>query len=226
MSENKSPAVAVFPFYTIGEEIGNSIIHGIGVLGSIAGLVLLTLKTKGLLGGPRGDIIDITAVILFAAAMIAMFLASTLYHAIQHQRTKKIMRILDHSMIYLFIAGTYTPFCLSGLKGAWGWSLFALEWSLAILGIALYASGNKAIKKIEVGVYILMGWAIIVGFFPLLRSVPLISVILLIAGGVAYTVGTIWYRMSKKNVKGAHVVWHSFVLLGTICHWFSIWFLK
>jgi hemolysin III len=226
MSENKSPAAATFPFYTIGEEIVNSIIHGIGVLGAIAGLVLLTLKTRGLLGGPKGNTIDITAVILFAAAMIAMFLASTLYHAIQHQGAKSIMRILDHSMIYLFIAGTYTPFCLSALKGAWGWSLFAIEWSLAVLGIALYASGNKTIKKIEVGVYILMGWAIVVSFVPLLRSVPLISVILLVAGGVLYTLGTIWYRRSKKHIQGAHIVWHTFVLMGTVCHWFSIWFLS
>jgi hemolysin III len=176
------------------------------------------------LGWPRGNTIDITAVILFTAAMIAMFLASTLYHAIQHAGAKNVFRILDHSMIYIFIAGTYSPFCLSALKGVWGWSLFAAEWSLAALGIILYASGNKAIKKIEVGVYILMGWAIIAGFVPLLRSVPLISVILLVTGGIAYTVGTIWYR--KKHIRGTHIIWHSFVLLGTICHWFSIWFLR
>jgi hemolysin III len=220
----KPATAAVFPFYTVSEEIANSIIHGIGTLGAIAGLVLLNLKTRGFLGGPRGNSIDITAVILFTAAMIAMFLASTLYHAIQHEGAKNILRILDHSMIYIFIAGTYTPFCLSALKGIWGLSLFAAEWSLAALGITLYASGNKAIKKIEVGVYILMGWAIIAGFVPLLRSVPLISVILLVTGGVAYTMGTIWYR--KKHIRGTHIVWHSFVLLGTICHWFSIWFLK
>jgi hemolysin III len=155
-----------------------------------------------------------------------MFLASTLYHAVQHRGAKQILRVLDHCAIYLFIAGTYTPFCLSALKGGWGWSLFAIEWSLAVLGIALYASNNKAIKKIVVAVYILMGWAIVVGFVPLLRSAPMISVILLISGGVLYTLGTIWYRKSKKHIKGAHVVWHSFVLLGTVCHWFSIWFLK
>jgi hemolysin III len=220
----KSASAAVLPLYTIGEEIANSIIHGVGALGAVAGLVLLNLKTRGLLGWPRGNTIDITAVILFTAAMIAMFLASTLYHAIQHEGAKNVFRILDHSMIYIFIAGTYTPFCLSALKGGWGWSLFAVEWSLAALGIVLYASGNKAIKKIEVGVYILMGWAIIAGFVPLVRSVPLISVILLVAGGVAYTMGTLWYR--KKHIRGTHIVWHSFVLLGTICHWFSIWFLR
>jgi hemolysin III len=214
---------AALPLYSIGEEIANSILHGIGVLGAIAGLVLLNLKTRGTFGGPRGGSIDITAVILFTAAMIAMFLASTLYHAIQHRGAKRILRVLDHSMIYLFIAGTYTPFCLTALKGAWGWSIFAVEWSLAILGITLYVLGYKVLKKIEVAVYILMGWVILVGFIPLVRSIPIISVILLIAGGIAYTMGTLWYR--KKDRRGTHIVWHSFVLLGTVCHWFSIWFI-
>jgi hemolysin III len=224
MNTVKSAPAAVLPLYTVGEEIANSIIHGVGALGAIAGLVLLNLKTRGLLGGPRGNSIDITAVILFTAAMIAMFSASTLYHAIQHQGAKNVFRILDHSMIYIFIAGTYTPFCLSALKGGWGWSLFAVEWSLAALGIVLYASGNKAIKKIEVAVYIMMGWAIVIGFVPLVRSVPMLSVILLVAGGVIYTMGTLWYR--KKHIRGSHIVWHSFVLLGTVFHWFSIWFLR
>ena len=223
MNTMKSANTAILPFYSIGEEIANSIIHGIGTFGAIGGLVLLTLKTRGLLSAPRGSSVDITAVILFTAAMIAMFLASTLYHAIQHRGAKQILRILDHSMIYLFIAGTYTPFCLSALKGAWGWSLFAFEWSMAVLGITLYSVGNRAIRKIEVAVYILMGWAIVVSFIPLLRSIPMISIVLLLGGGVSYTMGTIWYR--KKHIRGTHIVWHSFVLLGTVCHWFSIWFL-
>ena len=224
MSDIKPSKTAVLPFYTIGEEIANAILHGIGTLAAIAGLVLLNLKTRGLFGGPRGGRLDITAALLFTAAMTGMFLISTLYHAIQHRGAKQILRILDHSVIYLFIAGTYTPLCLSGLKGAWGWSLFAVEWSLAALGITLYVIGNKALKKIEVAAYILMGWVIVIGFVPLVRSVPLITIILLLAGGVAYTMGTIWYR--KKHIRGTHIVWHGFVLLGTVCHWLSIWFLK
>ena len=224
MKTSKSPAAAALPFYTIGEEIANSILHGIGTLAAVAGLVLLNLKTRGFLGGSRGGAMDITAVLLFTSAMTGMFLVSTLYHAIQHQGAKRVLRKLDHSVIYLFIAGTYTPLCLSGLGGAWGWSLFAVEWSLALLGITLYVLGNKALKKIEVAVYILMGWAIVAGFVPLMRSVPVLSIILLFSGGLFYTMGTIWYRM--KHIRGTHIVWHAFVLLGTVCHWFSIWFLK
>jgi len=214
---------AIRPFYTIGEEIAHSILHGIGVLAATAGLVLLSLKTRGIFGGPRGGSLDITAVFLFTVTMIGMFLASTLYHAIQHQGAKRILRIIDHSVIYIFIAGTYTPFCLSALKGAWGWSLFAIEWSLAVLGITLYVLNWKVLKKIEVVVYILMGWVIVVGFVPLMRSVPVVSLVLLIGGGVVYSLGTIWYR--KKNLKCTHIVWHAFVLIGTACHWFSIWFM-
>ena len=218
----RTSQAAALPLYTIGEEIANSIIHGIGTLGAIAGLVLLILKTEGILGGQRADNLDIIAAILFAATMIGMFLISTLYHAIQHQGAKRILRKIDHSVIFIFIAGTYTPFCLSGLKGAWGWSLFAVEWSLALFGIILNILDFKALKKIEVAAYILMGWAIVVGCVPLIHSVPIQSVILLFVGGVVYTLGTIWYR--KKNVLLNHAIWHGFVLIGTVCHWFSIWY--
>ena len=218
----KTPVAAALPVYTVGEEIANSVLHGIGTLGAIAGLVLMVLKTSGVLGGQRADNLDIIAVILFTSTMIGMFLISTLYHAIQHQEAKRILRKFDHSVIFIFIAGTYTPFCLSGLKGAWGWSIFAVEWSLALLGIILNILNFKALKKIEVAAYILMGWAIVVGCVPLIRSIPIQSIILLLAGGIAYTLGTFWYR--KKNVWLTHAVWHGFVLIGTVCHWFSIWY--
>ena len=222
MNTKRTTPAAALPSYTIGEEIANSILHGIGTLGAIAGLVLLILKTTGILGGQRSGNIDIIAVTLFGATMIGMFLVSTLYHAIQHQGAKRILRKFDHSIIFIFIAGTYSPFCLSGLKGAWGWSIFAAEWSLALLGIILNILDIKALKKIEVAAYILMGWAIVVGCVPLIRSIPIQSIILLVAGGVAYTLGTFWYR--KKNVRLTHVIWHAFVLIGTICHWFSVWY--
>ena len=219
----RSSIAAVFPFYTIGEEIAHSILHGIGVLLAIAGLVLLALKTGGLLDGQKAGSLDIAATILFAATMIGMYLISTLYHAIQHLGAKRILRRLDHSVIFIFIAGTYSPICLIGLGGAWGWSLFAVEWSLALLGITLNILDNKALKKIEVTAYIMMGWAIVVGFVPLIKSVPIQTIVLLVAGGAAYTIGTVWYR--RKDVRLTHVVWHAFVLIGTICHWFSVWFL-
>jgi len=155
--------------------------------------------------------------------MILMFLMSTLYHAIQHEGAKRVFRKLDHCAIFIFIAGTYTPFCLIGLRGAWGWSIFAFEWAMAILGIVFHSVGLKSFKKFEVAAYILMGWAIIAGFIPLIRSIPVISIIFLFAGGAAYTLGVIWYRM--KNLVMGHITWHVFVIIGTVCHWFSIWFM-
>jgi len=202
----------------------NSILHGLGTLGAIAGLVMLSLKTGGFLTAERAVGLDIFAAILFSATMIGMFLVSTLYHAIQHQGAKTVLRKMDHSLIFVFIAGTYTPLCLSGLRGAWGWSLFAIEWSLAFLSIFMNILGWKAVKKIEMAAYIMMGWAIVVGFIPLIRSVPIESIILLFAGGAAYTSGIFVYR--RKNVKFTHATWHVFVLMGTICHWFAVWYLN
>jgi hemolysin III len=219
----KDSAAAVPPFYTTGEEIANSVLHGIGALAATAGLVLLNLKTQGGLGGRRAAVTDIAAAILFTATMIGMFLVSTLYHAIQRQSVKRIFRKLDHSVIFIFIAGTYTPICLSGLRGAWGWSLFAVEWALALTGIILNILDSKTIKKIEITVYIMMGWAIIAGFVPLIRSVPAVSIVLLLAGGAAYTLGVVFYR--KKSIRHTHAIWHTFVIIGAVCHWFSIWYL-
>jgi len=224
MNITKKPSgAAALSSYTIGEEITHSILHGIGTLGAVAGLVLLALKTRGILGGQRAGNLDIIAAIIFAATMIGMFLVSTLYHAIQHQGAKRIFRKMDHSAIFIFIAGTYTPFCLIGLKGAWGWSLFAVEWFLAIFGIMLNILNFKALKKIEITAYILMGWAIVAGCVPLVRSIPVQSLILLVAGGILYTLGIFWYR--KKTISFTHVIWHIFVLMGTVCHWFSVWYL-
>jgi hemolysin III len=210
-------------FYTVGEEIANSVLHGIGTLLATAGLVLLSLRAAGLLGGQNLGSLGMVAVLVFAVTMIGMYLISTLYHAIQHEGAKRVLRKLDHSVIYIFIAGTYTPFCISGLGGIWGWGLFTFQWSLALLGISMNILEYRHLKKIMVAVYLLMGWSIVVGFVPLLRSVPFQCVILLFAGGAAYTLGTLWYR--KKHIKLTHAVWHVFVLIGTICHWFAVWYL-
>lgn len=211
------------PFYTPGENIANSVLHGIGTLLAVLGLVLLNLKTRGLSSGQLNGSLEITATLLFTATMIGMFLISTLYHGIQHLGAKRILRILDHSMVYIFIAGTYTPFCLAALGGVWGWTLFFIEWSLALTGIVLYSLNWKILKKVEVAVYIVMGWAIVAGCVPLFRSIPLISFILLFSGGIFYSLGTIWYR--KKHLPRTHAIWHAFVLAGALCHWFSVWYL-
>jgi len=204
------------PFQTPGEEIANSIIHGIGALLAIAALVLLVVRGR--------DAWEIVSYSIFGASMILLFLASTLYHALTHEGAKRVFRVFDHGAIYLLIAGTYTPFCLVPLRGPWGWTLFGIEWGLAITGIVLYAIGIKALKKVEVAVYILMGWAIVAGWMPLTRQIPKVSLYWLIAGGVAYTLGTIWY--SQKIKRGTHVTWHVFVLAGAVSHFWAVWTLS
>ncbi|MDR0908892.1 MAG: hemolysin III family protein [Spirochaetaceae bacterium] len=198
-----------------GEEIANAIIHGLGFGVAIAGLSMLVIKARGALAN--------TSCALFASSLILMFLSSTLYHSLAKTKAKKVFQVLDHSAIYFLIAGTYTPFCLLGLRGAWGWSLFGVEWAMALAGIALHAVNIKSLKKIEVVVYLVMGWAVIVSWWKLSQNAPFITLAFLIAGGLCYTLGTLWYR--QKNKPGAHIVWHVFVLLGAICHWWSVWFL-
>lgn len=218
------PIPPPLPFQTPGEEIANAVLHGLGVLLAAAGLVLLTLRANGYLGGRGGGSLAITSSVIFTAAMMTMFLASTLYHAIQAEDAKRVFRVIDHSAIYLLIAGTYTPFSLLGFRGALGWVYFGLEWALAAAGISLYAANVKIIKKLELAVYILMGWAVLAGIVPLVRAIPRLSALFLAAGGAAYTLGTIWY--SKPTRRGTHVVWHVFVLAGAILHWWAVWFLS
>lgn len=204
------------PFQTPGEEIANSIIHGIGALLAIAALVLLVVRGR--------DAWEVVSYAIFGASMILLFLASTFYHALTNERAKQVFRVFDHSAIYLLIAGTYTPFCLVPLRGPWGWTLFGIEWGLAVAGIVLYALDIKALKKIEVAVYILMGWAIVVGWMPLVKSISATSLYWLIAGGLCYTAGTFWYRQKIK--RGTHVTWHVFVFAGAFAHFWAIWTLS
>ncbi|MDR2551980.1 MAG: hemolysin III family protein [Treponema sp.] len=217
---------------SLGEEVANSVLHGAGFLLTMAGLAVMVLR--------KGSSLP---VIIFAGAMLLMFLASTVYHALGSWKLKNLFRMFDHQAIYIFIAGTYTPYCLLALKGALGWIFFGFEWALALTGIVLSALGCRFLKKAEVTIFILMGWAILGGCVPLARALSLKSLLLLFGGGLAYTAGTFWYRAGKdgrrpkKNgregnrslpaagVPGAHVVWHLFVLAGAACHWFSVWFL-
>ncbi|MDR3130442.1 MAG: hemolysin III family protein [Treponema sp.] len=215
--EKHSLLSRALPFQTPVEETANSILHGLGALLAASGFTAITMD-PGAGGGPAR-----AACGVFAASMTVMFLISTLYHAIQHKGAKIVLRKLDHCAIYLLIAGTYTPFCLLGLKGGFGLAFLIFEWTLAAAGIVLYAANLKFIKKVELAVYILMGWAIAAGWLPLSRSLPPMSLIFLGAGGVFYTLGTIWY--SRPRMRGAHVVWHVFVLAGAACHWVSVWLL-
>jgi hemolysin III len=207
---------APLPFQTPGEEIANAVLHGTGAGLAIAGLVLLILQA-GAQGPDRA--LRIGASLIYASSTIVMFLASTLYHALQHDGAKRVFRVLDHGAIYLLIAGTYTPFSLICLQGTLGWVYFGLEWALAATGISLYATGFRFVKKFELAIYIIMGWSIVAGSTRLFRSASLPALAFLAAGGLAYTLGTIWYGRRRRL---SHVVWHVFVLAGSIFHWFSV----
>jgi hemolysin III len=202
-------------FYTIGEEIASSITHGIGAALSIAALVILVV-----LAAKQGDAWRIVSFSVYGTTLILLYLASTLYHAIQHRGAKKVFRILDHSSIFLLIAGTYTPFLLVSLRGRWGWSLFGVIWALAITGIVFKAIFIHRMKKLSVVIYILMGWLILIALKPMLANIPKAGLWWLAGGGLAYTGGVVFYAM--KSVKFAHAVWHLFVLAGSICHFFAI----
>lgn len=215
---------ASLPFQTPGEEIANSVLHGLGALLSVAGLIILVLRAQGFLGGHGGGPRAVVTFTIYTVSLIILFSASTLYHGIQNLGAKRIFRILDHSAIYVLIAGTYTPLCLLALRGAWGWALFGIEWALAILGIILYSVGLPGLKKVEVIVYILMGWAVVAGWGPLLRALSPQGIYWLLGGGVAYTAGTLWYRQKARRL--THVVWHVFVLIGALCHWWTVFLIS
>ena len=224
MEKNLQKIPPPLPFQTPGEEIANSILHGIGILLAIAGLVLLTLRANGYLDGIHRGLGAIASYLVYSITLLLMFFASTLYHAIQHEGAKRVFQILDHSTVYLLIVGTYTPFCLLGLGGARGWIFLGIQLALALTGVVLYSINWKPIRKVELTVYILMGWAIVFGFRRLYRSIPLTSFILLLSGGIIYTMGTFWYRRRHRRV--SHVIWHVHVVSAATCHWLSLWFMS
>lgn len=202
-------------FYTLGEEIASSITHGIGAALSIAALVILVV-----LAAMQGDAWRVVSFSIYGTTLILLYMASTLYHAIQHERAKYVFRILDHSSIFLLIAGTYTPFLLVPLRGVWGWSLFGVIWALAITGIVFKAIFISRMKKFSVVIYILMGWMIMIALKPMLSQIPKAGLWWLAGGGLLYTGGVVFYAM--KSVKYTHAVWHLFVLGGSVCHFFAI----
>jgi hemolysin III len=177
---------------TTGEEIANSALHFIGALLGILGLIFLVHRAGS----------SLPVYVIFASTMIFMFSASAAYHAVISEKIKLFFRVIDHQAIYIFIAGTYTPFCLLALKGPLGWLLFCFEWVMALAGVILSAVKFRFIKKIEMIIFLLMGWAIIGGCVPLMRSLLPRSVVLLFAGGAFYTAGTFFYRAGKPASAG------------------------
>ena len=203
--------------YTLGEEIANSVIHGVGIVLGIAGLGVLTAFAS-----LYGDARHIVGCSVFGAALILLYTASTLYHSIPLPRVKAVLRTLDHSAIFVLIAGTYTPFLLVNLRGPWGWSLFGVIWGLALVGIVLRIVRGRRSTLLSVGLYVGMGWAVVAAIEPMLNSVAPGGLLLLLLGGLAYTLGIVFYAW--KRLPYHHAIWHGFVLAGSISHFFAILF--
>jgi hemolysin III len=198
-----------------GEELANSISHGVGlVLVLIAAPVLLVTAAR------RGGTAAVVGASIFTATMVLLYLSSTLYHALPRNKAKRVLRVLDHSAIFLLIAGTYTPFTLGVLRGAWGWTLLGLVWSLAVLGIVLKAVGGLRHPVLSTGLYLGMGWLILIAVRPLWLRVPLPGLLWLAAGGLAYTAGVAFF--AAEPMRFSHFVWHLFVLAGTACHFLAV----
>ncbi len=197
------------------EEIANSVSHGFGVLLAVAAVPVLVVGAVR-----RGTAADIVGASIFGGAMVLMYLASTLYHALPRGRAKKVFQVLDHSAIFLMIAGTYTPFTLGVLFGGWGWTLFGLVWGVAAAGIVLKAVAGIRFKIFSTLLYIAMGWLIVIAIKPLLASMAPAGLLWLLAGGLAYTAGAGVYAV--KGVRYSHFVWHLFVLAGSACHFVAV----
>ena len=201
--------------YSVREEIAHAAIHGLGIALSIAGLIALVVTARR-----TGDGWDVAASAVFGVTLILLYLASTLYHGVPHPGAKRILRVLDHSAIYLLIAGTYTPFTLVSLRGPWGWTLFGLIWGLALLGIAVKVAAVGRYRGLSLALYIGMGWLVVVAFRPLGLAVPHGGLVLLLLGGIAYTSGVVFYVW--RRLPYHHAVWHAFVLAGSVLHFFAI----
>lgn len=203
--------------YSIKEEFANSITHGIGIV--------LAIGASGILiafAGTYGNPWHVISVSVYGFTLILLYTASTLYHSIRAPRTKSILQILDHAAIYMLIAGTYTPFTLVNLRGPWGWSLFAFVWCLAFIGTAIQFGQMERWRVVSLGLYVGMGWTVLVAIKPLISSVATGGLILLLLGGLAYTFGILFYRW--KSLKFHHAVWHIFVLTGSSLHFFAVLF--
>lgn len=203
--------------YSPAEEIANSITHGLGALLSVAALTLLVT-----FAAHQADVWRVVSFSIYGTTMVLLFLASTLYHSLQHPKSKSVFKILDHCSIYLLIAGTYTPFLLVSIRGITGWILFTVIWTLAITGIVFKVRFGSKYKKLSIGTYILMGWLVLVASQELASSISASGIYWLLAGGLLYTFGTVFYLWKKLPFN--HAIWHLFVLGGCACHFFAVLF--
>lgn len=197
------------------EEVANTISHGLGLVLAIVAVPILVAA-----GLRAGNIQFTVGVSVFSGTMILLYLASTLYHWLTHEGAKQLFRIFDHTAIFLLIAGTYTPFSLGVLRGPWGWSLLAAVWTLAFIGITLKIRKRTRHSPICIVLYVIMGWLAIVAVKPIVMLVPVPGILLILAGGVAYTGGLAFF--SAHRIRYNHFIWHLFVIVGTACHFFAV----
>ena len=197
--------------------MANGITHGIGVVLSIAGVIILVV-----LGALYGDAWHIVSFSIYGSALVLLYTASTLYHSLHKPRVKRVFQILDHAAIYVLIAGTYTPFMLVNLRGPWGWSLFGILWGLTIVGIIFKLFFTGKFEKLSLAIYLLMGWLCIIAVKPMLSEIPSGGLIWLASGGLFYTLGVSFFRW--EHLRYNHAIWHLFVIGGSLCHYFAILF--
>ncbi|MCC6617347.1 MAG: hemolysin III family protein [Anaerolineae bacterium] len=198
-----------------GEEIANALSHGIAFIAALVALPILISSTQG------RETSNVVGVVIFSTTMVMLYLASTLYHALPAGGAKRVFKKLDHGAIYVFVAGSYTPFALGPLSGPWGWSLFGSVWGLAVVGVTLKAVDRLTMPWMSTGLYLFMGWLAVIASAPLLDRVPLTGVILIVAGGLAYTAGVVFFMLDER-LRYAHTVWHGFVIAGSACHFFAV----
>lgn len=204
---------------TFGEEIANAISHGLGFLLAVASLPILVWQAAR-----HGTAINVAAVSVFSGTMILLYLVSSIYHALPPGRAKVWLNRLDHAAIYLFIAGSYTPFVLGVLRGGWGWTLFAIVWSAAVAGVAIKLLDRLKHPLVSTALYVAMGWVALLAFRPLIERVAPAGLAWLVAGGLSYTIGAVVFLLDSR-VRYAHFVWHLFVLGGSVCHFFAaLWY--
>jgi hemolysin III len=199
-----------------GEEIANSLSHGLGFVAALASAPILVLTTA-----QTGRTLNVVGAAIFAVTMVLLYCASTIYHAVPHPRAKALLKKLDHGAIFLLIAGTYTPFTLGALSGPWGWTLLSVVWSLAVVGVTLKAFDRIEHPLASLGLYLLMGWLCLVALEPILERVPQQGLLLLGAGGFAYMAGVAFFATDSR-LRYGHFIWHLFVLTGTGCHFFAV----
>ncbi|MDP3678380.1 MAG: hemolysin III family protein [Methylotenera sp.] len=198
------------------EEFANSLSHGIGLIAAIVGAPFLIIHAMR-----YGDTKFIVGASVFAVVTILLYLASTLYHILPIGKIKRVFNVIDHSIIFLLIAGTYTPFTLGVLRGAWGWTLFGIVWGLALVGVTLKAFNKASHPILSTGLYLLMGWIVVIAIHPLVTRMPTAGLLWLVAGGLFYTAGVAFYATDSRLQYG-HLIWHLFVLAGTACHYFAV----